>query len=70
MWTYHYKEGGGVVVYVCSDLQCTLRPDLTINCNDIFESCFLELKMNKTPIILSEICHAPNKHSYMNITLY
>ena len=31
------KEGGRVAVYVCTDLQHTLRPDLIINHNDIFE---------------------------------
>ena len=50
------------MVYVCTDLQHTLRPDLTINCNDIFESCFAELKMNKTPIIVGEIYCVPNSN--------
>ena len=67
------KRGGGVVVYINIGLQHTLRSDLTINCNDIFESCFVELKMNKTPIIIDDIIVHPtqmNKHSFMNITLY
>ena len=46
-------------VYVCTDLQHTLRPDLTINCNDTPGSFFVELKMNKTPIIVGEIYGTP-----------
>ena len=38
------KGGGGIVVYVHTDLQHICRPVLTITCNDIFESCFAELK--------------------------
>ena len=56
------KGGGGVAVYVCTDLQHTLRPDLTINCNDIFESCFVQLKMNEMPIIVGEIYYAPTSN--------
>ena len=54
------KGGGGVVVYVHTDLQHTFRSDLTINHNDIFESCFVELKINKTPIIVGDIYCAPD----------
>ena len=36
------KDRGGVVVYVHTDLQYTLRPDLTINGNDIFQSSCVE----------------------------
>ena len=56
------KGGGGIAVYVHTDLQHTLRPHLTINCNDIFESCFVELKMNKTLIIVGGIYCAPNSN--------
>ena len=67
------KGGGGVVVYVNTDLQHILKQHLTINYNDIFESCFVKLKINNTPIIVGEIYHAPysNKqillHEYNNI---
>ena len=65
-----YKGRGGVGMYVCIHI---LRQDLTINHNDIFESCYVELKINKTPIIAGEIYHAPNSneqtflHEYNNI---
>ena len=52
------------MVYIYTDLQHTLRPDLTINHNDIFESCFVELKMNETPIIVGEIYCAPNSNEH------
>ena len=60
-------------MYVCTNLQHTLRPDLTINHNDLFESCFVELKINTTSITVGEIYHAPNSneetflHEYNNI---
>ena len=67
------KRGVRVAVYIITDLQHTLRQDLTIYHNDIFESCFVELKKNKIPSIVGKINHAPtqmNKDSYMNITIY
>ena len=67
------KGWGGVAVYVHTDLQHTLRPDMTINGNDIFELCIVELKINKTPIIAREIYHAPNSNeqtSLNELTLY
>ena len=45
------KGGVGIAVYACTDLQYTPRPDLIINNNDIFELCFVELKINKTPTV-------------------
>ena len=53
---------GSVAVYVHTDLQHTLRPYLILNHNDIFGSCFVELKINKTPIIVGEIYHALNSN--------
>ena len=61
-------------MYVHTDLQQILRPDLTINCNDIFDLCFVELKVSKIPLLFGEIYHALNSkvqtflHEYNTIT--
>ena len=39
-----------------------LLDQMTINHNDIFESCFVVLKINKTPIVGGEIYHASNSN--------
>ena len=66
----NFRQNKGGCWVVCTDMPHILRPDLTINHNDIFESCFVKLKMNKTPFIVGEIYHAQNSNEQIFLHEY
>ena len=54
------RNGGGVCIYIKSDLAFNPRPDLS---HDGLESLWVEVLLPKTPPILTGVCYRPPKQN-------
>ena len=57
------SRGGGVGLYVNCSLNFTMRSDLTIMHEKIFESLFIEIESNNSTMICGVIYRPPSKNS-------
>ena len=61
---------GGVAIYINSKYTYISRDDISINEPGIFESIFVEIKSNKSNMLIGEIYRIPNTNELSSISKY
>ena len=64
------KKGGGVCLYVHTELNCKHRPDLEIFLEGRFESAVVEIKLNNRKFLVCSLYRPPNGHTPSFIKQY